>query len=241
MGDNVRVRLGHPRAQSPSAHDILLNLSTQIQRYLNELALSGRTWAVDEVPLVVGAGQEDYPITATNFGRPLQVRTVYSANPSYIERDVEFDELADMNYNWPYPKNLGSLITNVDGSPNTAMRMAFYRRGGLDQAYVRVTPIPAATATYQILYQVGSFADSAALATVPVLPEHHALLEIRTAISLLPLAEWSDDAKVNASKQQALALSLSNDERFLASSFTSYIRSVGAKRRPTIRHTYSID
>ena len=241
MGDNVRVRLGHPRAQQPSSHDILLNLSTQIQRYINKLALSGRTWAVDEVPLVVSAGVEDYPISATNFGRPIQVRTVYAANPGYIERDIEFDELADMNFNWPYPKNLASMVYNIDGSPNTAQRMAFYRRSGLDQAYVRVTPVPAATATYQILYQVGSFADSAALATVPVLPEHHALLEIRTAISLLPASSWSDDDRADSAKRQEFALSLRNDEAALATDFESYIRSVGAKRRPTRRFTNSID
>lgn len=241
MGDNVRVRLGHPRVQQPSAHDILLNLSTQIQRYINKLALSGRTWAVDEVALVVNAGVEDYPIPATNFGRPIQVRTVYPANPGYIERDIEFDELADMNFNWPYPKNMGSMITNIDGSPNTAQRMAFYRRGGVDQAYVRVTPIPAATATYQILYQVGNFADDAALSTVPVLPQHHALLEIRTAISLLPSANWSDDDRADSAKRQEFAAALRNDEVALAADFESFIRSVGAKRRPTYRTTNSID
>lgn len=58
MGDNVRIRLGHPKAQSPSARDILLNLSTQIQRYINKLALTGRDWAMDEVSLVMISGVE---------------------------------------------------------------------------------------------------------------------------------------------------------------------------------------
>ncbi len=241
MRENVKTRLGHPRAQSPSNRDILLNLTTQIQRYMNKLALSGRTWAVDEVSLTVANGQEDYAIAALNFGRPIQVRTVYPQNPSYVERDIEFDELGDMNFNWPYPKNFGSLTYNVDGSPNTAQRMAFFRKSGLDQPYVRVTPIPAMPATYQILYQVGDFAHSAALATVPVLPQHHDLLEIRTAISLLPHTMWGDDSRANSDRQQALALSLKNDEIALAADFEQYIRSVGAKRRPTIRHAYSID
>ena len=242
MRTNVRTRLGHPRAQSPSNHDILLNLSTQIQRYINKLALSGRNWAVDEVGLSVANGVEDYPITATNFGRPVQVRTVYPQNPSYIERDIEFDELGDMNFNWPYPKNFGSLVYNADGSPNTAQRMAFFRKSGLDQVYVRVTPIPAMPAQYQILYQVGDFARSAALATIPVLPQHHDLLEIRTAISLLPSTTWSDDARADSGRRQEYAMALQNDERALAADFEQYIRSVGAKRRPSIRQAaFSID
>lgn len=171
----------------------------------------------------------------------MQVRTVYPQNPSYVERDIEFDELGDMNFNWPYPKNFGSLVYNVDGSPHTAQRMAFYRKGGVDQVYVRVTPIPARPATYQILYQVGDFARSAALATVPVLPQHHDLLEIRTAISLLPASNWSDNASANSSRRGEFALALSNDERALAADFEQYVRSVSAKRRPTIRHAVSID
>lgn len=241
MRQQVRVRLGHPRAQSPSNHDILVNLSTQIQRYMNKLALTGRTWAVDEVSLGVANGVEDYPIAAVNFGRPIQVRTVYPQNPSYVERDIEFDELGDMNFDWPYPKNFGSLVYNVDGSPHTAMRMAFFRRGGVDQVYVRVTPIPAQPATYQILYQVGDFARSAALATVPVLPQHHDLLEIRSAISLLPVTSWSDSAQADSNKRKELAMSLTNDEQALAADFHDYIKSVGAKRRPSVRYAISID
>src|SRR5690242_4011703 len=113
MREHVRGRLGHPSAQAPSNYDILLHLSTQLQRYINRISLSERTWAVDEVSLTVANGVEDYPIAAVNFGRPIQVRTVYPQNPSYIERDIEFDEMSDMNFNWPYPRNLASLITNI--------------------------------------------------------------------------------------------------------------------------------
>lgn len=240
MMQNVRVRLGHPRFQSPSNRDILLNLSTQIQRYCNKLSLSGRTWAVDEVSLMVVPGQEDYPISATNFGRPIQIRTVYPQNPSYIERDIEFDELGDLNFNWPYPKNFGSLIVNIDGSPNTAQRMAFFRKSFADQCYVRVAPIPALPAQYQILYQVGDV-HGQALASIPVLPQHHDLLEIRTAISLLPATSWGDDAQADSNKQQAFAMALKNDEGPLSLDFEQYVRSVGAKRRPSNRILNSID
>lgn len=242
MMENVRaIHLGEPRAQRPSNYQVLKKLCIQIQRYVNRLSLSERAWAVAEVGLTVVAGQEDYSISATDFGRPVQVRTVWPANPSHIERDIDFYEIGDLNFNWPYPRNVGALLYGPDGSPHTAQRMAFFRRSGLDQAYIRVQPIPQLTATYQILYQIGNYADGAALATVPVLPQHHALIEVRTAISLLPITEWTGEAKADDAMKQQLAMQLKNDEASLSQDFERYISSAGAKRRPSARILNSID
>lgn len=242
MMERVRaVHLGEPRAQHPSTYQVLTKLSIQIQRYVNRLSLSERSWAVAEVSLTVAANQEDYPISAADFGRPIQVRTVWSSNPSHIEQDIMFFELGDINFNWPYPKNLGALIYNADGSPHTAQRMAFFRKSGVDQIYVRVQPIPQRTATYQILYQIGNYADGAALATVPVLSQHHALIEVRTALSLLPITDWTGDVKADVVMREQLAIQLKSDEIELGRDFERYISSVGAKRRPSYRITNSID
>ena len=242
MMEKVRaVHLGEPRAQHPSTYQVLTKLGIQIQRYVNRLSLSERSWAVAETSLTVAAGTEDYPISAVDFGRPVQVRTVWSSNPSHIERDISFFELGDINFDWPYPKNVGALMFSPDGSPHTAQRMAFFRKSGVDQAYVRVQPIPQQTATYQILYQIGNYADSAALATIPVLPQHHALIELRTALSLLPIAEWTGDIKADSTMREQLAIQLKSDEIELGRDFERYISSVGAKRRPSLRRTNSID
>lgn len=242
MMENVRaIHLGEPRAQCPTNYQLLKKLSIQIQRYINRLSLSERSWAVAECSLTVAANTEDYPIAASDFGRPIQVRTVWPSNPSHVERDIDFFELGDINYDWPYPKNVGALLYNADGSPHTAQRMAFFRQSGLDQPYVRVQPVPQQSATYQILYQIGSYSDSAALATVPVLPQHHALIEVRTALSLLPLSEWTGEKQEDRDMRQQLALQLKADEVELANDFERYISSVGARRRPSSRITNSID
>lgn len=242
MMERVRaVHLGEPRAQKPSTYQVLSKLAIQIQRYINRLSLSERSWAVAEAALTVATGVEDYPIAAVDFGRPIQVRTVWPANPSHIERDIDFFELGDINFDWPYPKNLGALLFAPDGSPHTAQRMAFFRKSGVDQAYIRVQPIPQLTATYQILYQIGNYADSAALVTIPVLLQHHALIEVRTALSLLPIAEWTGDIKADSAMREQLAMQLKNDEVELARDFERYISSVGAKRRPSARILNSID
>lgn len=237
---NVRGRLGEPHAQHPSNHQVLLALSTHIQRYCNRLNLTGRPWAVDECSLLAVAGQEDYPVTATNFGRPIQVRTVYPANPSHIERDIDFFELGDVNFDWPFPRDFGALSFNPDGSPHTAQRMAFFRRGGQNQCYVRLIPIPQQSAQYQILYTVGVLGDTA-LATVPVLPEHHALIEIRTAISLLPQTQWVDDNRANSDTRREYAAALKNDEVELTRDFELYISSTSGNRRMSARIVEGID
>jgi hypothetical protein len=231
MLDNVRTRLGDCRAQKPSDRQLLLLLSTELQAFLNELAISNRPWAVDEVQLVVTSGTEDYAVaTGSNFGKPIRVRTVYPSNPSYISHDVEFFELTDTNFDWELPQNFGSLMYNIDGSPNTAMRMAFFRKSGLDQVYVRVVPVPQATATYQILYQVGVFGETAALADVPALPEHHQMIELRTALAALPMTEWYDESPLNSTTRKEFAAAISATLGRLEHDFNEYIKTTSGNR-----------
>lgn len=239
---NVRTWLGDPLSQRPSDKQVYLTLFTQIQSFFNRAALSSHPWAVGELYLTVAPSQEDYPLpTDSSFGKPIQVRTVYPANPSHIERDVDFYEIEDINFDWPYPKDYGSLIFNPDGSPHTAQRMGFFRKGGNDQVYVRVIPIPAQPATYQVLYQIGDWVDYAAVDDAPMLPEHHSLIEIRSALSLLPLTWWSEDKVDNAARRRELSIALAAQESRLASEFNDYIKSTTVGRRLSYRKVMSID
>jgi hypothetical protein len=231
MKAHVKFRLAEPIAHKPSDDQILLNLTTQIQSYLNQVNLSAKPWATGECLLYVQPNQEDYALNAANFGKPIQVRTVYPQNSAHVERIVDFFELGDLNFDWNLPKNFGNLVYNADGSPHTAFRMAFFRKLGTDVPWVRVIPVPQWPATYQILYQIGVYGDTQGLGTVPVLPQHHALIEVRTAMSLLPIAEWSADELANAKKRQELALSLGNDEKRLGADFYDYIKTVTISRR----------
>lgn len=242
MMARVKLRLAEPLPQKPSDDQILLNLSTQIQSYINEANLSAKPWVTGEYQLNVSAGVEDYAISTTDFGKPLMVRTVYPQNPAHIERVIDFFELQDLNFDWNLPKNFGNTFYNVDGSPNTAFRMAFFRKQGTDTVYVRVLPIPQLAATYQILYQIGAYGDSQGIGTIPILPQHHNLVELRAALSLLPIAEWSDDPAANKEKRGELALSLKNDSDRLEREFQTYIKTVTVSRRLSYREApFSID
>lgn len=208
MLSNIRTRLDDPMAQRPSDRALLLLLSTQVQRFMNRLNLSGRSWAVDEVDLVVGANVEDYPVPADNFGKALEVRTVDPGNASHVVADVMFTELTDINLNWPWPRNIANSLFNWDGSRHTASRIAFYRRAGLNDVYARVMPVPQGSAQYKILYQIGEFGSTVPLDESVLLPEHHPLIEIRTALAALPHCWWSDDKADNTERRKQLAMAL---------------------------------
>lgn len=242
MLDNIRIRCGQPRAQQPSDKLLLLLLSTEVQSYINEINLTERPWAVDEAELDVSSGIEDYTVPLnSSFGRPIQVRTLYPDNPAHIERDVAFSDLGWINSDWDLPKNFGTGLS-LDGSPNTAVRLAFYRRAGQDVVYVRTIPIPQQAARYQVLYQIGEYGSAVPFDETPLLPQHHALIELRTAISALPHCWWEDDRATNTDRRKELAMSFAALAPRLERNFLSYIRSVDANSGPSYRQLpFSID
>lgn len=217
MAANCRIRLVDPLPQSPSLRHMFQMVKDSTQTAFNRLANTGKAWATNEVQLNVSSGTEDYLIpVGVSFGKPLQVLTYYPQNPSTIERYVDFYDLTDLNFNWPFPQNLGSWIGNWDGSPNTAMRMAFFRVGGSDEVWVRVKPIPQLSATYTITYSIGNWVNDAALADSPLLSQFHQLFEVWACQSALPHSSWWADERENRERRKELAVSLKNDEmRFL--------------------------
>lgn len=237
---NTRIRLGEPRAQRPSDLALLLMVRTQVQSFLTQANLSDKPWAVDEVPLIAVGGVEDYDVgSASQFGKPIQVRTVWPS-PNHVESTIEFFELGDINFEWDLPRDM-AYGWAPDGSPNTAQRIAFFRKAGRDQVYARIMPIPQVGATYQILYQVGVYGETESLDDIPVLPQHHALVEIRAAIDALPHAEWGDDENMNREKRKELALTLAATEGRLAKEFNNYIKTATISRRIGFRDLYAID
>jgi len=131
-----------------------------------------------------------------------------------------------MNVDWPYPQNLASWAGYYDGTPNTAQRMAFFRKGGEDAMWVRVLPTPALSATYTISYSIGAWADDAGIDASPVINQFHPLIETQAALSLLPQSEWWDAEAENRIRRKEFAESLSYDEKALQDGFQRYVRSL---------------
>jgi hypothetical protein len=227
IAQSTRLALGEPRPQRPSGRAVLRAVVNKAQDLLSQITETGASWAVDEIQLQVVNGQQDYLLPVTSyFGKPLQVLTYYPQNTSTITRSIDFQYLNDMNIDWPYPQNLASWAGYYDGTPNTALRMAFYRKGGTDDMWVRVLPVPALSATYTITFAVGSWADDAGIDSSPVVNQFHPLIETQAALSLLPQTEWSNSEEENRIRRKEFKESLRYDEQGLLDGFQRYIRSL---------------
>lgn len=186
---NVRRSLGDALPMNPSLSQTWQAVIRQGQSFYNQLNNTSAAWATGEIQLTVQANVSDYQINAPNWGKCMLVSTVDAGNPGHWERWVPFYEPQNLLLAYDGPRDGANWFQGwIDGSQHTALGIAFLRQG--NAIIARIRPVPQASATYNILYSIGNWAANAALGSIPVLPEHHQLIEIKAALSLLPLTEW---------------------------------------------------
>lgn len=232
---NARVELLEPMNQRPSRRYLLQLATTNLQSFFNEIQGTGRPWAVCDQPLTltVQSGKGEYTLPVSdNFGRVLDVTTFDPGNASFIERQVEFTELADQKFDWALPRN--------HQSSGGVERMSFFRKGYQSNVYVSVWPIPQGVSRYHILYSLGNYASEMALDDSPLLAQHHGLLVVKSALDALPASAWWKDEKENRIRRNELRESLSGRLPMLMDHFRKHVRNV-TQPRMTQRLVYSID
>jgi len=238
MLSGVRIHTRDPRAQQPSDRTILKKLSIEVQTFLTELNIYGRNYSVDETVLTISPNNAEYQIGLSDFGKPIEVRTTDPGNPSYIERTIDFFELGDLHFEWDMPNDFGQSYWG-DGSGHSTQRIAFYRKAG--NVFARILPVPAQPARLSILYQVGVFGSTVPLDENLIAPEHHALIEVRTAIAVLPHCEWDDNESINQTRRKELGVALGVELDRLTKTFRSNLVNQSANDAPTYRELDSID
>jgi hypothetical protein len=194
----ARVELLEPRQQKPSYRHLLHIAVAVVQNALNEANNTHRAWAVDDTVLSVVAGVDEYTLNVANVGKVLDVTASDPLNVEGTERQIPFSDFADM---------AGDL--RGVGEYGGAARIAFYRRGGSDVLYAKVRPIPTQSQDYTVSFNVGSWADGAALDDEPFLKAHHHYFVASIARDSLPAAEWFDDEAKNNGRRNNLELALS--------------------------------
>lgn len=232
MREGVRQRLGEPLPQSPSPKAVMQSVCTHVQSlFFNRLANTGRAWTVGEpYRLTVVANRDEYVLNVgPEWGKALDVYTIDTGNPFFISRSIPFWNVQDIHFNWSELSGYDLLSPWPGMSPHNVQRMAFYRTPD-GSVCVKVQPAPQLSATYEILYSTGSWASEASLDESPLLAEHHALPEIRAAMSLLPLTKWGDDAKENRERRKEFAMSFARDESILFDDFQNYVRNINGSR-----------
>lgn len=226
MMPTVRAEMGFPNLGAPNDRQIISKLLQHAQNLYNHASNTGHAW--DEYELVVSVSPDvsDYQLNDTKFGKALACYTRDDSNPAHFVRTIPVFELEDLYYNMVLPNDIGLSVVNYDGSLHSALRVGYYRRGGVP--YLRFFPIPKFAVDYDVLFLTGDWASGAALADSPFLTEHHHLIVVRAAISLLADAEWVDDPNVNDRKATKKAMSLSNDEKIYSRQFEAGILNLHA-------------
>lgn len=222
---NVRIKLGEPSTQRPSLRQTFLAVSECAQSLYNKATQTGQNWATEEITLQVIPSTQDYLITNLSaYAKPLQILSYYPQNLNIPVYYVSFTMLADLNYDWGLPVNVASW-TFTNGSPNTAVRAAFYYKNN-GELWVRILPMPNLSAQYLITASVGEWADSAAITDSPILNQFHEVIEVWAAQSLLPTSSWWEDEKENRERRKEYTVSLKNDQMRVEPDFLLYARSI---------------
>ena len=226
MAQAVRLRADEPLPNRPSNRRILQAVTDSVQSLYSRLENTGASWSLKpDYTLNVSSNTSDYLLAIDDsYGKPIQVLTYYPQNPSHIQRFIDFVEMQELNFDWPYPVNLASWVF-TDGSNCTAARMAFYYKDD-GSRWVRVLPQPQLSAQYLITFASGDWMSSSALEDSPVLSQFHMLPEIWAAESVLPSCQWMADQKYNMDHRREIAAALKNDEQRVDDEFSRYCRSL---------------
>lgn len=221
MMDNVLVRLGDPRAQTPNEMQLLHQTCSHIRTLLRSKQNVSMPWNFAETFVEITPGEDTYQITEANFGTPLVVTTV-PLNDAQIVRIIPFTCPQNLNYSWGYSQAAAAWISAVwiDGSNCNAARCTIFWQN--NQAFIRFLPTPVLSpATYKIQFlESASSVGVESLNSSPLVDQDCDLVEIRAAKSLLSMTEWEGaDTKRNAEKRKDLFVTLADDERLAYEQF----------------------
>lgn len=238
MCENVRLRMGDPRAQAPNDQAILNQVCSQVRNLKRFKRVTGNVWDFNDLIVQVQPNIDTYTINQSDFGQALAVITYDPTNPIWIPRMIKIYEPQNLVFDIPaLPQNQAAWsYLPYDNSKCTAQRVAFYWRD--NQPYIQFWPLPLLAAQYRVRYiQNAGAVASMPLSQEPLPSEESDLVEIRSSISLLGMAEWkapdsTDGRAVNAEKRKDLAVTLANDEREAARLFEAIVR------QPHGPHTY---
>lgn len=226
----ARLELLEPRQQKPSYRYLLQIAVAVVQNALNEANNTHRAWAVGDTILSVVAGVDEYALNVANVGKVLDVTASDPSNVEGTERQIPFADFSDM---------AGDL--RGAGAYGGAAQIAFYRRGGGGALYAKVRPIPTAAQDYTVSYNVGSWADGAALDDEPFLRAHHHYFVVAIARGALAAAEWFDNEKRNDARRNNLELSLRRRDEQYHAQFKLSVAAVNVSRNSYRMEAYPIE
>ena len=216
-------KLRFPIPEHPSDATVDETLVEQADELVTELNRSGNPWFVPRFRLDVSSGTDTYAIgaLAPDFGTGRFIYTMDDTNPQHRTRyipTVGEEELVRFHRGGD---PLLITTTQTTGIKHSAEAMAFTYTDG--QWYIKVGPIPNATASYWVLYEPDVMRPSADEDTVFRLRNFENLLTDRGAIVVMEHAEWPGlSEEQNERRRDRLLVSLVNDSERRAELFRRY-------------------
>lgn len=223
----IRAWLGYPKEQKPNPHQIFNQITVEEQSLLNRLTNTGKAWQIVTYTLTTVAGTAEYtlafdtrPASDEHFGKVFDVvRATGNAEQPYVK--IPFDDLDSLDF--------GKLPTAQDISVNE--KISFYRTGSFEQNRKAVIqPVPQEVLTYICRFYVGTVDRIRSILTnSSAVTEVVDYIDLRTAIALLPYAEWegkTDEQNDMTAKKLAsgLLFQLENLERIT----NEYLKNINA-------------
>jgi hypothetical protein len=206
--------MGDPRSQAPNDQAVLNAVCSQIRNLLRFRRVTGNPWNLNDTVITVTANQDTYIVNQPDFGQSLAVITYDPTNPVWVPRLVKIYEPQNLVLDIPYlPQNQAAwAYLPMDTTNCTAQRVAFYWRDNVP--YIQFWPLPQLAAAYSIRYlQNADGINQASLSSSPLPSEDDDLVELKAALSLLPIADWQapespEGVRYNAEKRRDLTNAL---------------------------------
>ena len=191
----VRYHLNEPSEGSPSTRQILQKLRDAAQLLHLEMQNTAIAWDVRTFPIFTVVGQSDYliPADAATFGKDFRVVTVDPNNPYHVSREIRRCDIGDNDnfYNGP---------VQAVASGHSAVVCNFFRQSGA--IYMKIVPSPGeAGKIYEVWYETAE-PQMNALGDSPTLAPFQRYLNLKAALTLLPLCKWGDLKGLELQAQQ---------------------------------------
>lgn len=218
----IRLLLDRPDPQRPGLDILFQHLTDQVQHHHNQLQNSSAQWSVASILLTTSGGNEDYLLSADNFGKPFFVYTTDDSNESYVRREIPFVMLQNIDQFYS-----GVQQTQITDQ-HTVQYISFYRSAG--SWYARVTPIPSGSRAYTIFYETADI-PAPALGSIEGISCFNHLIRVQTALAALPHCGWGEihplakgeAGLIWARRIESLAKALAPNEAKYQKEFSTYI------------------
>jgi len=183
----VRLHLRTPSEDKIGDGKIAEYLLRKIDYYLNELNLTDQNWLLEKWQLDVDASTQIYTVNPSSapFGRPILCETMDESDPFHERREITIVDLQDRDLFYRGPQQAWATAP-----PHSAITMTFFRSGG--QKRVLVEPQPAVSASYRFWFEPSRMLPQSITNDSPFLENFSNLLEVDTALTVLPDCDWPD-------------------------------------------------